>query len=235
MAPGSIPAAVRACARRDGAVVELAPGTRGGRPARWRRVRAARRRRTPRASRSSSPLRSLPCCAVEVGSLTAPIPWAHATARRTAAHSPAAVAPAGPARAVGPRRSARPAPHARRDPRPPGRAPARCRGRAPGARERARPRCSCRCSKRTATCSVILTKRPGDDAVAPGRDRVPGRQARSRARRRPPGHGAARGARGDRPRSRRCRDRGAARGDLDGRVALRDHAVRRVPARTTRR
>ena len=206
-------------ARRDeglrepgGAVVELVPraallaahdrdaiGKRVGEP-------------TPRASRSSSPRRSLLGRGVEAGSLAAPIPWAHATARRTAAHSPAAVAPAGPARAVGARRSDRPAPHARRHPRPAGSGPARRGG---------RPACARKRGRRGAGAAVRGRRRrlgdpheaARDDAVASRRDRVPGWQARPRARPRPPGDGAAGGAGGDRPRSRtRSRSWRASRG-----------------------
>ncbi|GIU90204.1 MAG: hypothetical protein KatS3mg010_1303 [Acidimicrobiia bacterium] len=72
---------------------------------------------------------------------------------------------------------------------------------------------------------------PRHDAVAPGRDRVPRRQVRPRARLRPARHGAAGGRGGDRARPGRGRGRRAPRGDLDGRVALHHHAVRRVPPR----
>ena len=50
-----------------------------------------------------------------------------------------------------------------------------------------------------------------DDAIAPGRDRVSGRQVRRRARPRPAGHRAPRGARGSGPRAGRRRNRRAPR------------------------
>ena len=75
--------------------------------------------------------------------------------------------------------------------------PPAARVRAPHADEPRRRGARRRSSRTHGEAHVILTKRPGDDAVAPGRDRVPGRQAGSRrpvARRR----GAARGGGGDR-------------------------------------
>ena len=70
-----------------------------------------------------------------------------------------------------------------------------------------------------------------DDAVPPGRDRLPGRQARARRRPVPPGRGPARGARGDRPRPRHGRDRGRARHAHHRRGPVRAHPLRRAARR----
>ena len=166
------------------------------------------------------------------GSLPVPVPCPHA-AGRTATHPPSAVVPGRSARRRG--RTLRPAARrlvARRRPCAPGRA--RPKPRPPillvdG--QRPRPRCSCRCSRRTARRVVILTKRPETMPSHQGEIAFPGGKLDAERRPRPPRHGAARGAGGDRARSRGGRDRRPARRHRDGRVALRDHAVRRVPHR----
>ena len=209
----------------------------GGRPARCAsRSGSASRNRLPERREVPVHVRSLPCWAVEVGSLDSPdtVGACHRAADSSGSRGRRRYRPGRPA----------PWAHARPDaagasrstsPRPPGRPAARCappRPRALGQRRGRGARAAVRGRRRRRRDP---TKRPETmpshqgEIAFPGGKLDPALDADLRATALREAHeeiGLDPGRR---------RDRRAARRDRHGRVALRDHAVRRVPAPDDRR